>query len=111
MDSYKTGEQRAYDGSRIDIAGQSIFRVQRRMGVLRGIITPLHQAGNELSEGDRYIKHRAETERKELHAKQHELIRILGNGAPSPELEIATQGIWNWADTRIEGPDEHPDQA
>ncbi len=104
MDSYTTGLERALAGNRMDIAGQSIYRVQRGIHQLRGVIIPLHQAGHGeegLSESNIALLRAARAERRDLHAKNHELHRILEAGAPSPELEIATQGIWNWGITRI----------
>lgn len=109
MDTYTTGMERALAGSRSDIAGQSILRVQRRIHQLKGVIIPLHQAthrGGELSDAQLGNLREAQAKRSELHAKNHELLRIMEAGAPAPELELATQGIWNWGITRTENTTE-----
>lgn len=107
MPDYSTGIERALAGSRLDIAGQSIYRVQREIHFLRWVITPLHQAGEELSEAQVAQKQELNAKRSALHAKNHELLRIREQGCPSPELEIATQGIWNWGITATQATATH----
>lgn len=106
MQRYTTGLERAIAGNRLDIAGQSIQRVQRTLQHLREVIVPLHQAGDSLSEADVALKHGAQGKRREMHALNHELVRLRLNGCPSPDLEKATQGIWNWNITNTEGAEQ-----